>query len=759
MKGKALVSYLPKPPAVQPVPVIREHYGPYDRIGIGIGLKGENAGIYYRCVSSSTIGHSLERLDGTKMVESFTHEDIAEIKKSGGYLYDKDHFAPETATIRLRTGGLYFEDLHRNRQNRAILKQIICDGLQHLIKAKIIGKSDDGIQRGLKLIFETRGSELDKLAMKKCKDREGYHRWIPCSKTVRQWLRNYQDADCNVLGIIDAYRYGPQPSPLDQEVQQILFGMSLKYASTSRLSVADIFRKMKSVIKRINKTRTKQNLPPLGCPDYNTLNARIEANGAFYNFAGREGPDEARKHFALVMGGVTITRIGERWEMDFWEVHIIIWLRHGQLWKYLSPEQKDEIDRGRWRLCLAIDCASQVIVGAHMAPTETAAAAIATLEMGMIDKSAYAVAAGARSTWRFHAGCEKLATDQGSAFLSNNFKDACARLGIKSDNPPAAVPILRGKIERIFRTIDIQAFCRLVGRTFENVTKRNNTEQDLTALTIGQLATILVLYLVDVYHNEGHEGLGGETPANAWNRLERERGVLPAPDMHRRRNACGIRLTRKVNKEGVRVLNNFYNNRILNEYFRQVGDGTEVDVIADRRDLGWISVRLGARGFANIPCITKEMQGVSMVTWIATCKVLRDQFKSQNIPSEEIALDALDRIEEIGEAARLEHSIACPIITPDVVDRHERMVEIPWKSRDAALSNPIAGGDILARAITPSPPGSYTASPIPEPTPPAPRPTPQERIDFDPETGEITPSPSQEDNDDDELPEGWNIED
>jgi len=771
MKGKALVPYLPNPPAIQTNNPIREDYGPYDRIGIGFGVRGEETGVYYRPHSSSTIGHALERIDGSGMVETFTHEDIAEIKRIGGYRYDKNYFAPETAEIRLRTAGLDFEDLHRNRRNRALFKQIICDGLRPLIKAKKIrksdkdihiGKSDDGIQRGLEIIFGVMGDQLDKLAMKKRKDGEGYHRWIPCSKAVRGWLNQYEDSGCNVLSLIDNYQYGPQPSPLDEDIQHILFSVSLKFASKTRPTVADLHRRLRLLIIRTNKARKKQDLPPFGCPDYNTLDARIKANGAFYNYAGREGEDEARKHFALVMGSTAYTRIGERWEMDFWKVHILSLLRHSKLWKHLSPEQKDEIKQVRWQLCLALDCASQAVVGARMAPSETADAAIATLEMGMIDKTRYAVAAGAVSPWRFHAGCEKLATDQGSAFLSNDFKEACASLNIKSDNPPAAVPILRGKIERIFRTIDVQAFARLVGRTFENITKRKNNEVDLTALTLEQLATVLVLYIVDAYHNEGHESLGGQTPNHAWDELVRLRGVSPIPDQHKRRNACGLKLTRKISKEGLRVLNNFYNNRILNEYYRQVGDGVEVDVIADRNDVGWISARLGVRGFANIPCVTKEMQGVSMVTVIAMCKDLRDRFKTQNIQSEEIALEAFERIEEIGEAARLSNSIACPIITAEVVNRHERMVEIPWRSRQAALRNPNAGGDILANAIKPNPPGSYIAPSTPDPEPPAPQPAPQERVDFDPETGEITPSPAPnpDDNGDDDtgLPDGWNIE-
>ncbi len=91
-----------------------------------------------------------------------------------------------------------------------------------------------------------------------------------------------------------------------------------------------------------------------------------------------------------------------------------------------------------------------------------------------------------------------------------------------------------------------------------------------------------------------------------------------------------------------------------------------------------LTVRLArVRGvLINVECVNKWMHGVPMV-WTAICQDLRRRFKDKSVPSREIALAALDQIEEFGEAGRLANNIACPIIPAEEVNRFEHMVKIP----------------------------------------------------------------------------------
>jgi putative transposase len=339
------------------------------------------------------------------------------------------------------------------------------------------------------------------------------------------------------------------------------------------------------------------------------------------------------------------------------------------------------------------------------------------------------------------------------------------------------MPNMRGRIERILRTIDIKLLCYLAGRTFANIDERGKyNPANFASLTLEQLAVILVLYVVDVYHNEPHESIGGRTPGNEFDRLCLKGGTKAPPDATRRRNAFGVHLERTITKRGVRVLNLFFNSPALNQYLRRVGDGHKTEVIFSTYDLGTVSVRIGTGTLINVPCVTPELKGVNATVWIAACEDMRRRFGKENIPSEAIALATLADIIAMGDAARLAANIASPIINAKTVERFEKMIEIPWRSREAALANPNAGGDFMVDLKPSNPKGDFQP-PIEPPPVREPRTAPQDWSDVDPETGEITPqtppappvsptppaSPASPTNPEDggntDLPEGWTLED
>lgn len=71
-----------------------------------------------------------------------------------------------------------------------------------------------------------------------------------------------------------------------------------------------------------------------------------------------------------------------------------------------------------------------------------------------------------------------------------------------------------------------------------------------------ELARSLVLYDVYVHHNTPHEGLLGETPRAAWQRLMLQGAGFSrvTPGAHQQRAIFGIPLTRTLSKRGIRVL-------------------------------------------------------------------------------------------------------------------------------------------------------------------------------------------------------------
>jgi transposase InsO family protein len=97
--------------------------------------------------------------------------------------------------------------------------------------------------------------------------------------------------------------------------------------------------------------------------------------------------------------------------------------------------------------------------------------------------------------------CSKLYLDNGSVYIANNFKFACACLGIKLVYASAYWPQGKGVIERFIRSCNEDFLAEL----------RINPIRD-----IRKLNAALFGWIEGEYHQSSHEGLDGLTPLKAW---------------------------------------------------------------------------------------------------------------------------------------------------------------------------------------------------------------------------------------------------
>ena len=261
-------------------------------------------------------------------------------------------------------------------------------------------------------------------------------------------------------------------------------------------------------------------------------------------------------------------------------------------------------------------------------------------------------------------------TDQGSAFAAEIFRMAVADLGATYEAPPAGVPKLRARIERIFRTFGQQLAPMLIGRTFSNPTDRGDyPSEQWAALTDDELAEIFTLFVVDIYHNTPHSGLKGETPANAWKRLSTEQGVTPPPDANQRRAIFGIPLSRKLDRHGVRVFGVNYTCPMLQEALMR-GTDTEIPVRVDPEDLTHISVCLGHEWHSAL-AVSQVVHGLSLDEWQTIVRDLRTRFKEQASLSEDIIREARRKIRAIDARARELRRIQPQHLTAEALNRLE----------------------------------------------------------------------------------------
>jgi len=137
----------------------------------------------------------------------------------------------------------------------------------------------------------------------------------------------------------------------------------------------------------------------------------------------------------------------------------------------------------------------------------------------------------------------KLYTDNGGPFINHHLRIVCANLGIRLIHSKVGRPWSRGKVERMFRTLqqDFEAGLRLPGQGVGSLAELN-----------GKWAR----WLQEVYHPRVHEGIG-ESPQERFARaLPLLRLLDPQLDLDR---LFYTRIDRVVRKDGtVRIDNDLY---------------------------------------------------------------------------------------------------------------------------------------------------------------------------------------------------------
>jgi len=137
----------------------------------------------------------------------------------------------------------------------------------------------------------------------------------------------------------------------------------------------------------------------------------------------------------------------------------------------------------------------------------------------------------------------KLYTDNGGPFINHHLRIVCANLGIRLIHSKVGRPWSRGKVERMFRTLqqDFEAGLRLPGQGVGSLEELN-----------GKWAR----WLQEIYHPRVHEGIG-ESPQERFARaLPLLRLLDPQLDLDR---LCYTRIDRVVRKDGtVRIDNDLY---------------------------------------------------------------------------------------------------------------------------------------------------------------------------------------------------------
>lgn len=430
-------------------------------------------------------------------------------------------------------------------------------------------------------------------------------------------------------------------------------------------------------LAEVNAERAVAGLPPLRAFSLSTFERAIGALDEFEVIAGREGHDVAHRRLKISGRRTTAVRAGERVAMDCWKSQLRTLKLPQTVWEGLDDDLVNATAKLRLTLCVAIDEASRCVLGAYLAVSATAKTAVRAFEMVGRDKQDIADWAGCQGTWKHRCTPETVATDNGSEFINEEFRACVNDVGSRNELGPTSHPDARPIVESFFRNLDQRLMQFFQGRTFANVGEKGSYNPDTVAnVTADVLGKALVRYIVDVYHNTPHMGLGGETPNDAWERLNKKYQVLTPWTREVNRAVFGFSDHRRIQNQGIRFLGNFYriskDNRLA-ELRKKIGQ-RDVAIRVDLSNLGRISVRQIGPGneWFSVRCDRSYMEGVSAQEWVQTCMAMKRKYAQQAGLREEVVIQALNDIRRMGKDSAEASGIGPSTMSDDELRRHER---------------------------------------------------------------------------------------
>jgi putative transposase len=722
------------PPPPPPIPPSRTppRFGQYDQIVIDR--------VEYTCPGYTRETITLARADNPLAIQTLSVEQMNAVRHSRGYRHKRDFYSPELQKARVHAGTSYISDLPDDEQKDILWKQEWCLTALRLKHEKKITFSDDTLEDALPIIADEVARKVKLVADAGRQPRAGRKRTEidgPGVKALRKWCKKLVGANMNPLALRDMTRNCGNHEPrLDPTAYAFLARFAAKAATPEKPKAPLLWDQMSAAIAQENKRRAAASPPlePIEVTSEKRLRQEIDRISKFDMMAGQENPDIAKNYFrAVTTGQSDVIRPLQRVEFDEWDTHLHVLAILTGVWETWSDKQKEDATKVRLVLCLAIDVATECVVGMSLARKPSPENAARCLEMAVSDKQVYADAAGALTPWDMQGTHETGAADAGSSFANEDLRGKNVDLGVKFMTTVAGLPWLRGKVERVFRSIDDKFVAMFAGRTFGNVVEKGEYDSEGNAsLTVDEFAHALVRYKIDHYHNHPHDGLGGETPRSAWLRTTEEFGVDPPPDDHLRRVVFGMKLSPMLGAHGVRVLGIDYNSDELNELFKQDGN-VRVDVKVDLLNLGAITAKIGEEWV--IVDGPPELFRVTAEDWIAVWDELQARNAAVNAITRDILDETMSYLMEVGRIARVRRHIAEDPMDDATLAHHQKRMNIGVtfdKERIAAKARKPVGlfdGALLVggEGSSDAPEGGIAdATRGPDQAPPAP-PAPQRR--------------------------------
>ncbi|MBE9640577.1 Mu transposase C-terminal domain-containing protein [Salipiger mangrovisoli] len=665
--------------AVKPSPVQPKFcFSEYDGIVIG--------GQPFRYFETREEGHIFVSATRKNVPQVMTNAEISRYLAVGNFEYTPNEYQPEHLRQRFLPEDQLLSLKGTKAEKKAEMRRAVVYALRELLRdeTKKVSRTEASVRRHIGAI-KLRAGEIiaEGEPENDCEN-------LPVPKklgvkTVLKWER--LERRFGLTGLYDRIaERGNRDRRMGQDELMIMGKIVSKYLDDQCPSQSIIFNEVKMAFAEENERRRHDGKPEIVCPSRETVRLAIRKLNPFDITLTRKGREAANRQFAPIGMGLDITRPMQRIEFDEWESDVMSLMAEGGLLEHLTLDEKRALGldkkAARWWVTVAICCATRCIVGMVISRRPNSQSALRVIEMMMRDKGVWGDACGGLTPWNQFGWPSLIVTDCAAYNISSLVQARVSDLGIMLQYCAAANPETKGSVERIFGTLATQLMPRLSGRTFSNIADRGEYDSVKRAvLKPEEFCSVLVRYIVDIYHRTPHSGLNGETPLDCWNRLVEKFGVQPPPNLGRRRLIFGHERTRTVTRQGITILGVRYHSEILARYMARSHE-RKVSIRWYPEDIGAIWVQMNDRWF-EVPAVFDRYKGVSAQEWQHAAEEIRAQNARNAEVNFSVVRQALDFVKETNAAAMTRVGLIMQDWSEKRLDYEEDRLFIGFKTSEA----------------------------------------------------------------------------
>lgn len=373
-------------------------------------------------------------------------------------------------------------------------------------------------------------------------------------RTAQRWLARYRDG--GLVGLAAPPRSDRGRRRMPDELVAVIEGIALQ---RPRPSAATVHRRALQVAERQG----------WAAPSYATVHAIVRALDPAMVTLAHDGDKRYRETFDLIHRRET-ERPNDIWQADHTELDLWVIDASGRPARPWLTVIEDDHSRAVAGYAVSLDAPSAM---------NTALA----LRHAIWRKS--------EPGWHVCGIPEVFYTDHGSDFTSRHIEQVAADLKMRLVFSLPGQPRGRGKIERLFNTINQMCLAELPGYAPRGTPDRANQ----AVLTLPELDAAIGAFIRDSYHQRAH-GETGQAPQARWD----ARGFLPRlPDSLEQLDLLLLTVSRprKIHPDGIHFQGLRYLDPTLAAFV-----GEAVVIRYDPRDLGEIRVFHRDRFLARAVC-------------------------------------------------------------------------------------------------------------------------------------------------------------